>query len=402
MPPGGSSERAGGPGALPGMVIPFRPRSYGVDTKPSLPPAVRSRGRDDVLMTTTLIVRDATLAINGAPEKRGEPREFLRGRVEDVATMDQRTAEECAEVLGSVAHGEGADPEVVQALVIVALAQPALAAHLKLPTTALGRRLAARLERDGEVERAMAVLELLLQHFPGEDALERDLAQLMRRQGMVQDLTNRYFARAQKLIREGRINEAAGWLREVLQLDPSRKDAARVLRNLRFKRTVGVRKRGGGFRFVLVTAALVIGVAFGVLREVRLRAALQAVPEAPSGNVVALKRRLVELDAFSERHPIWHGALDVLSERSELRVQVSVLEEKARAESEAHARAERERLENAELCRRRGLDLAQSGDLRGALDVLRQALVHGGPDWERREEVLRDVEALEEHFREQQ
>jgi tetratricopeptide (TPR) repeat protein len=353
-------------------------------------------------MTTTLIVRDATLAINGAPEKRSEPREHLRARIEDVARMDARTAEECAEVLGSVAHGEGADPEVVQALVIVALAQPELAERIKVPTTPLGRRLAARLEREGEIERAMAVLESLLQHFPGEDALERDLAQLMRRQGMVQDLTSRYFARAQKLIREGRNNEAAGWLREVLQLDPSRKDAARVLRNLRFKRRVGVKRRGGGFRFVLVTAALALGIAYGVMRELRLRAELAALPDASASNLVALKRRLGELDAFTERNPVWHGALGVLSERAELRVQVSVLEEKARVEREARARAERERLDNAELRRRRGLDLAQSGDFRGALDVLREALVHGGNDWERREEVLRDVEALEEHFREQQ
>lgn len=353
-------------------------------------------------MTTTLIVRDATLAINGAPEKRGEPREYLRTRVEDVANMEPRTSEECAEVLGSVAHGEGADPEVIQALVVLALAQPEIAERLKLPTAGLGRRLAARHERDGDVDRAMAVLELLLQYFPGEAALERDLGKIMRRQGMVHDLTNRYFSRAQKLVREGRNNEAAGWLREVLQLDPSRKDAARQLRNLRFKRTVGVRRRGGGFRFVLVSAALVLGIAYGVLREIRLRDELKAVPEAPTSNVPALKRRLSELDAFAQTNPIWHGALQVRAELAELRVQVSVLEEKARAEKEAHERAENERLENAELCRRRGLDIAQSGDLKKALDVFRQALVHGGPNWEKRAEVLRDVETLEEHFREQQ
>src|ERR1051326_628003 len=152
-------------------------------------------------MTTTLIVRDASLAINGAPEKRGEPREHLRLRIADVAHMEARTAEECVEVLSSVSNGEGADPDVLEALVIVGLAQ------------------------------------------------------LMRRQGMVQDLVNRYFERARKLMREGRNNEAAGWLREVLQLDPSRKDAARLIRDLRFKRAGSRRRRGNGgagLRFIAV------------------------------------------------------------------------------------------------------------------------------------------------------
>src|SRR6185436_5780591 len=87
--------------------------------------AVRDSGRPapvagpDASMTTTLIVRDATLAINGAPEKRREPREHLRLRVAEVAHMEERTAEECVEVLTAVAGGDGAEAEVLEALVIV-------------------------------------------------------------------------------------------------------------------------------------------------------------------------------------------------------------------------------------------------------------------------------------------
>lgn len=346
-------------------------------------------------MTTTLIVRDAMLAINGAPEKRSEPREHLHLRVAEVAHMDERTAEECIEVLNSVASGEGADPDVLEALVIVALAHPSLAKRLKLPTVSTGRRLAAILERSAALERTLAVFELLQKHFPGHESLERDLSQLMCRQGMVQDLVNRYFERAKKLVREGRNNEAAGWLREVLQLDPGRKDAARMMRDLRFKHAKRSRRRSGSWRTLFAVAMLALGLSWAVLREFRLGEEFRAVPQAAPGNVPALKRRLADLEQFIASHPLWHGALQVLNERTALRVQLAVLEAKAVEEREAAERAVRERLEAADLCRLRGLSCAQAGDVRGALAAFREALQHGGPDWIHHERVSRDVADLE-------
>jgi tetratricopeptide (TPR) repeat protein len=346
-------------------------------------------------MPTTLIVRDATLAVNGAPEKRGEPREHLRTRVAEVKHMDARTAEECVEVLTSVATGEGADPEALQALMIVALAHPVLAERMGLPALETGRRLAARLERGGDIDRTLAVLELLQEHFPGHDTLERDLAQLMRRAGMVKDLVSRYFERARRLIREGRHNEAAGWLREVLQLDPKRKDAARLMRDLRIKRVTRSRKKGGWLRFLFLATLLCLGGAYAVLRELRLRAEFQALPSAASGNLPALKRRLADLEEFISRHPLWHGGLQVLAERSELRVQLAILEERERAEREAVESAERERLEAADLCRERGLMRAQAGDARGALEALREAVRYGGPEWPHFQKVSQDISDLE-------
>ena len=263
-------------------------------------------------------------------------------------------------------------------------------------TLATGRRLAARCERTAEIDEALAVLELLQQHFPGQESLERDLAQLMRRQGMVKDLVGRYYERARRLVREGRNNEAAGWLREVLQLDPGRKDAARLLRDLRFKGSGRTRGSGGGtLRFLFIAALLSAGASYGLLREFRLREELHGIPPAASSNVTALKRRLADLERFIAEHPVWHGALQVLAERSELRVQVAVLEEKERTAEEARERAEHERLESAELSRQRGLMLAQSGDVQGALAAFREALRFGGPDWSEYARVQRDVADLE-------
>ncbi|MSR61497.1 MAG: hypothetical protein EXS08_03485 [Planctomycetes bacterium] len=351
-------------------------------------------------MTTTLIVRDALLAIQGAPEKRPEARVHLRERVAEVTKLEHRAATECVEVLSSVAEGDGADPDVLEALVIVALARADVASELELPTVATGRRLAARVA-SADLERAKAILELLTEHFPAQESLERDLAQLERRQGTVQDLTDRYFERAQKLLREGRASEAAGWLREVLQLDPTRKDAARMVRDLRFKKVTGTERKRGGHGYLVVTLVLAGGLSYLGLREFRVREEFRALPSVAAGNSAALHRRLADLEQFVERHPLWHGALGVLAERAELRVQMAVLDEQARAEHEAAERALRERAESAQLCRQRGLLLAQGGDLRGAVVALREALDYGGPDWNERERVARDISDLEASLEQQ-
>lgn len=346
-------------------------------------------------MTTTLIVRDATLAINGAPEKRGDPRSHLAARIKEVAQLDERTAEECVEVLGSVANGEGAATDVLEALVVVGLAQPRLAERLSLPTLATGRRLAAALERNAEPTAALAVFEVLAKHFPDAESLERERNQLERRQGTVEDLVRRYFDRAKKLVREGRTSEAAGWLREVLQLDPGRREALRLLRDLRFKTANRGQKKGGRLRFLFFVALLVLGGSYGVLREKRLLGEYRALPGASGGNLVALKRRLGELEQFIGRNPIWHGAFQAVSERSTLRVQVSVLEEQEHEALQAAERAERERLEGAELLRKKGLMYVQSGDLARSLEALRQALERGGPGWSQFDQVSRDVSDIE-------
>ena len=351
-------------------------------------------------MTTTLIVRDATLAIHGAPEKRGEPREHMRLRIAEVAHLDARTAAECVEVLGSVAGGEGADPEVLEALVILSLAHPRLAEKTRLAPMATGRRLATRLERDGKIDHAMAALEVLLAHFPGHEALERDMAQLMRRQGMVQDLVGRYFERAKRCLAEGRPSEAAGWLREVLQLDPKRKDAARLIRDLRFKKMKQGRKRGGGLKVFAALLLCAAGCAYVVRRELGLGQEFRALPGASEGNTASLERRLADLEEFVAHHPVWHGSLGVLSERSELRVRLAVLADKARQEREALEQAERNRLQDADLCRTNGLRLVQNGDVEGAIEAFEQALELGGPQWEQRERVTRDLADLQAHLSE--
>ncbi len=351
-------------------------------------------------MVTTLIVRDATLAINGAPEKRGEPREHLRTRIAEVSRMEPRTAEECMEVLGSVANGEQADSEVLEALIVVGLAHPAIAARMSIVPVSIGRRLAVRLERTGEIDRTLGVLELLLHHHPGQDQLERDMAAVMRRQGMVQNLVERYFERAERLIREGRHQEAIGWLREVVQLDRSRKDAMRMIRDLRFHAKSHDRQKRVRWRFVMATVVASLGLTYLVLREVRVSDEYRSLPAVAGDSLGALRRRLNDLESFHARYPLWHGAFGVLSERSELRVEVERLEEDLRLAEEAEQARVRERLEGADLARSRGLMKANDGDLAGALADFKLALELGGADWPARQEVEKDVAAMEAHLEE--
>ena len=344
-------------------------------------------------MSNTLIVRDATLAINGASESRIDPHGHLMHRIEEVARMDPASVEACVEVLHSVmGAGDEVNADVLEALTILALAQPEFADRMGMSAISSGRRLAVRKEQGGEAEFAMTVLEVLLDTFPGEPALERDYAALMRRQGMVHDLVQRYLDRADKLLREGKDSEALGWLREALLLDKSRKDVARRIRDLRLQRGRSrSRPRLGPFAATLL---LVLGLTGVVYRERQLRSEYQQLPQGQNGDLDALTVRLDALERFVEDHPIWHGSLAAVSERSDLRVEIERLEVAAARRRRIEEERRSNRLEEAALARGRALMRLDSGNLDGALEDFRRALEIAPGDWDMRERTERDIEAL--------
>ena len=350
---------------------------------------------------STLIVRDATLAVNGAPESRGEPKVHLRTRVKDLEAFDPRAFQEFVEVLNASAVGEESDPEVLEALLVLGLSQPQMAAHMALSPVSVGRQLAARLERLGEVEHAIAVLELLAEHHPGHRALERDLAALMRRQGLVQDLVDRYHERAQSLLKVGKTAEAIEWLREILLLDRSRKDVARMIRDLRFQE---VEDRAGRQRR-WKTSFAVLGVSLLgsllVLREVEvLRTYLELAP-AEEQELGSMRARLAAVEAFHTDYPIWHRSLGILSELAELRTEIDELEARALAADERHRAELQQRAEEALLAYGEGRERADGGDLQGALRAFERALNKAPGGWPQRERVLRDVEAIRKELEKQ-
>ncbi|MAB79066.1 MAG: hypothetical protein CMJ89_06895 [Planctomycetes bacterium] len=351
-------------------------------------------------MTTTLIVRDATLVINGAPEKRKNPGLHLPRRLSEVEGMEIGLVEECAEVLLTAAGGEESAPEVLEALILIAIAHESIGARMGLTPASTGRRLAARFERAGKAENALGLLEFLVEELPGEPFIERDLAAVMRRQGVVRDLADRYFERAKSLIREGRAEEAMGWLRETLQIDRSRKDVVRLIRDLRFQEHALAQSRQVRWRFVAMALAVSLGLSFIIIREVRLLDQYRQIPEAVPGNPHSTEERLVVLESFIKANPAWHRAFHVLQERSTLRIETDRIEELRNELQQREDQKTGERLLSAEAAMYRGMTLSDGTEWRSALDEFKKALEWGGENWEHREQVQRDVEAIAEFLRE--
>ena len=233
--------------------------------------------------------------------------------------MDASTVEACLDVLRPVAEGKGADPESLLALTTLGVAHPEICRRHGISSIAPGRRYAARQEQAGDPEAAKAVLRFLIDRFPGQKSLERDYAAVLRRQGMVQDLVERYHERAQALLKEGKTHEAIGWLQEILQIDHSRKDVARQIRDVRLKQSRSQRWSLRGLRSVLGLLTLGGCLAWLVAHEQRAAEAFNALPKVQSGDIPSLRRRLAALDEFVAANPWWYGALSVVTERTEIR-----------------------------------------------------------------------------------
>ena len=183
-----------------------------------------------------------------------------------------------------------------------------------------------------------------------------------------------------------------------LPFDRSRKDAARLIRDLRFRAKSHDRHKAVRWKFVLVALALSLGVSFLALREIRVKEQFDSIPQAPESNLASLRRRLSDLDAFAERYPIWHGGIGVVKERAKLRVAVERLEEEAENAREEQEVREQERLESAKLARDRGMMKAADGDFAGAIAEFEQALEVGGADWPPRAEIERNIQAMRAHL----
>lgn len=352
-------------------------------------------------MSSTLIVRDATLAINGAPESRREPGEHLRDRLQEVTRFDPGEVDEYVETLSPSVTAEEVDPEVLEALVLLGLGHPEIIPKLGISPVLAGRRLASHLERASKVQHALALLEFLVEEHPGQRALERDLAALMRRQGMMQDLVDRYLDRAKKLLRQKRTSEAIAWLREILLLDRSRKDVARMIRDLRFEEVDQSKDQKKRVRRMLFILAASLLMALGVLREMHVKRLYGELPSSTDGNLASMSARLEAVEVFMEAHPLWHGMLTVLEERSQLRVDVTTLEEDARVAEHAVRKNLEQRIEAAELARARGLLHAEAREFKQAGEEFRRSLELATEDWPARARVERDIEAIAQYIEEE-
>ena len=353
------------------------------------------------MTNAALIVRDAALAINGASDSQQSAHQLLLSRVAEVSGYEDAFLADCLDVLQASVRGSSSDPEALLAVVIIGLARPELAQERKLSPAAAGRKLAAAWEKAGDADGARELLESCVERFPGHKALERDLAALMRRTGQVDELVDRYLARSKELLKQGRNDEAVTWLREVLQLDRSRKDVARTIRDLRFQQIDRVKHRRSRRRVALVTLVASVLISAGLLREIQLAESYRTLPEAGPADLVGMRARLAGLETFIEQHPLWHGSLRALEERTALRLEVDRVADAERRVQERRAADLQQRRDEAELARKRGVILARDGNYAGALVEFEAALRVATTDWEQRERVQRDVDAISTYLEDQ-
>ena len=130
-------------------------------------------------------------------------------------------------------------------------------------------------------------------------------------------------------------------------------------------------------------------------REVHIDERYAALPRVVEGDLGTLRVRLAGLEELIERYPFSRVTFRAGREKHELQVEHDRLEiEHNRAQRSEEAR-ESERRSQAESLRYTGLELARDEDYVGARDALRKALEVDLPDWDMRERVELDLQAIE-------
>lgn len=284
--------------------------------------------------------------------------------------------------------------EELEGVVLLWLAHPKALARRGEDPVRLGRRLATAYERRSDPARAQALLEQLSARNPADKALAHELSSLMQRCGNTDRLVERYLKSAEEAIREGRRHDAVTWLREVLAVDRSRRDVARMIRDLQFEQSEtrrAWRRRMRLTGLILLVGALVLG---ALWRESWLQNRYAAIPQVDESDLPGLRERLGQIDYLIASNPLWMGAFQASGERAELRVAIAKHESRLLREQLAADAELRRRIDDAESNYVRARDAVDEGDLQAALRHFLQALAVAPDDWLARERTEADVQAI--------
>lgn len=357
------------------------------DDEQQVVPSVESRG----------IVDDVIASVLGVDPSEGDERPDLEDQIERVAEeYDRRTAESFCRTLIDYLTEHPRSVDELEALLMLGLAHPRLLSRHRIPVLQESRRLAVLLEDQGEPGRAQGILEAVASRNPDNKALDHELASMMRRNGNGDRLVQRYLRRAEVAVREGRRKDAITWLREVLLIDRSRRDVARMIRDLRYEEVetkVAWRKRLQLACVVLFLFALASGF---FAREWLIGQRYATLPETKPGDIASMQLRLEELDHLIAANPLWLGMFRAGRERVRLRTGIDKLQALA-AEQDRIAMEEREtRVQMADSARMVARMAAEQGAFDRALAKFREALRVAPPEWEPRERVESDIQAIED------
>jgi len=341
-------------------------------------------------------VAEIVEALTGGASDQAEPLSLDAQVERAVAGVDARSAESwCRALLAHLADQPQSVPEL-EALLVLGLAHPSVFEAHRIPLAQEGRRLAHLLEHDGKLERAQALLELIISRAPGDKQVDHELASMMRRTGNADRLIERYMRRAEDCVASGKTKEAISWLQEILMVDRSRRDVARMIRDLRW----GDQEKRLKWRSRMRTAAALISVAIVVTlvvrREMDISERYAAVPQAIAGDLRSLRTRLEQLDLFEAENPFSLSLLEASRNRARLKVEIAQLEAVS-AQVQIARRTEREaQLAIAESARKQGRIYAQQNRFVDALAQFERALADGPGEWDQRAQIETDVAAIRE------
>jgi tetratricopeptide (TPR) repeat protein len=361
-----------------------------VDSKPLL---------SETSVDAQCIIEDVVTALTGEDGGEMTPPgggySDLRAQLERAAAeFDKRTADAFGRALLDSLTEDPGNLRQLEALIILGLAHPDVLERHRISLAVEGRRLAILLERAGEVERARSVLELLSGYMPGERTIDYELAGILRRSGNTDELVDRYLRRAERAVEDGNVSEAIPWLQEILLLDRTRRDVARMIRDLRYQAADRQTKRRRRNRMLAVVVLLSAVSTAVVGREVRIHRQYDDLPPIVKGELDTLYQRKQGLERLVANHHFWVGILSATAERDGLTQQIAECEREAARRTRAQEADARRRKEMAEGARNRGLRHSELGEFLLALTEFERALDLAGEAWESRAQVEADVAAL--------
>jgi hypothetical protein len=216
----------------------------------------------------------------------------------------------------------------------------------------------------------------------------------MRRNGNAELLIERYLKRAQELISSPRPLEAIPWLQEVLLVDRTRRDVARMIRDLRYAQQERKKQVARRLRVFGMIALLVTVVGSVAMREVSVARSWNEIPPARENDLASLNARVLAIDAFQEDQRFWHGMFAASRERRDLRAEIMRIEAGRAAEERENKARRDQQIAQAEAERLNGRQYAEQRDFERALESFRSALAVAPADWEDRERVEEDVRAI--------
>ncbi|MBK8180020.1 MAG: hypothetical protein IPK67_14285 [Planctomycetes bacterium] len=330
---------------------------------------------------------------SGAADAAGE----LQAQVDRVLQeIDEDTAVRQAEILVTHLNDDGDSVRELEALIVLGLAYPVALQRHSVPLVLEGRRLALLLEQDGRVARAQALLELMAARAPGDRQIDHDIASMMRRNGNADRLIDRYMRRAEEAVAADRTKEAISWLQEILLVDRSRRDVARMIRDLRWGDQEQRRRLKRGVRQAVLLLILGAAAVAAVQRELGVAERFAELPTATEGNLASLRLRVDNLARFESEHPFSLQLWGASRERAGLKAEIAQLEAKSAQVQIARSTEREAQLAIAESARKQGRIFAQQNRFHEALKEFERALALGPGDWDQRERLQTDVAAIRE------